>query len=121
MTELSYRVPRGMHETEILARERRLRAAYDAYAASTPFPGSRHTPPLYIEAFPSAHPYTEHGKIRGVVWLPEGKTLDPWWHGAVQAVMRALLDEFPERGVVFYTDREGSALKLQPVAGTAAA
>lgn len=114
MTELSYRVPKETPERETAERNRRLKATYDAYAAANPYPGSRHSPPLYIEAFPSERPYTEHGKVRGVAWLPEGKTTDSWWLGAISAVMQTLLEEFPDRGVSIRYDDQGSALKLLP-------
>ena len=121
MTELSYRVSKETSDARCAEITRKLRAAYAAYASATPFPNSRHTPPLLIEALKSANPFTEHGKVRGVLWIPDGRPVDPWWQDAIRAVMHALREEFPGRGVVVLLDSQGSALKLKPAGADSAA
>ncbi len=113
MLDLSFRVTKDTtraRQEEII---RRMRVAYETYAVTNPYRESPRFPPIMIEAFPSDRPYTEHGTIRGALWLGE-KVLDRWTQNAVKAVMRALLEEFPDRGVSFLYDNDGSALKLQP-------
>ena len=114
--EISFRIPQGTSEEEEREVQTHIKQAYKTYAASIPHPRSRfHTPPLCLDLFRSEHPFTEHGKLRGLLWLPEGKALDEWTQGAADAVMRAFREKFPEHGLAVRFSEEGNTLKLRPM------
>lgn len=121
MAEFSFRVPKGMPEKNAQEIAVRVKAAYATYADTYPYPGSRHKPPLLVEAFPSDAPYTEHGKVKSVLWVPGMDHLNEWWLSAAHTLLQALGNEFPEQGVVVRHDGQGSALKLQPKRNSSAA